>query len=162
MRGCSIHKAEYDLKVIMYSAAHIIDCTLSEEMKSSQARIHLNDNKSRTRNQPNLPFLAQLEWYDSTLHVLCFLCRERPVWWCVLKLMQGPGRELTEWWHRNHHDTDVPWSNPAILQNHKNMGHPAPAIVSWPNPKKLANGSYFRFGDDKIKYTYYQNFHKIN
>ena len=38
--------------------AHIIDCAVSEETKSSQPRIHLKND--RARNQAKIPLLAQL------------------------------------------------------------------------------------------------------
>ena len=65
IRWSGMHKTIQDLKAIMffaYSSAHIIDCTVSEEIKSRQPVIHLNDSNGRTRNWPQNPANPECIW----------------------------------------------------------------------------------------------------
>ena len=91
MEGRRMPKADHDFKVIMYpahSTHHRLNSAVSEGTKSSQPRIHLNDNNGRTPNHSRLfLLLAQLKWgaeYRPTR--LCFF----PVKGVgALKLTQG-------------------------------------------------------------------------
>ena len=51
MSGSNMHKAEHDRKAIMYPA---MDIVLSEEIKSGQPRIHLNDSAYLTHIPYNM------------------------------------------------------------------------------------------------------------
>ena len=81
-------------------------------------------------------------------------------WRCFL--LSSPSVLITSagWYSMGRSNVWVVWARTHLLgvlyREHKNIErHKAHTIVSWPNPKKMGNSSYFRFDDDnKTKYIY--------
>ena len=79
-----MHKAEHDLKVILYTAyAYIIDCALFGEIKSNKPRIHLNNNNDRPRNlfrlHPHTQLINESDNHDKTPIILNRLQQKKGV-----------------------------------------------------------------------------------